>query len=142
MPKLSVNVRWVVGYLMALLPLMLLGCQSSSNMAGVPALLKQRVDCMYKVLRSTPGVTEPRIGSVTTEGWTHPFLEYRAAETNSWSKPMRFETKRGAPDRYWFEALVPGIIDPRVGQLDIHVTGAVVERWKGECHAEAIVISV
>ena len=141
MPNIFVSVKCVAGYLMALPPLMLLGCQSSSNAAGVPALLKQRVDCMYKVLRSTPGVTEPRIGSVTRDGWAHPFLEYRAAETNSWMQPTRFETKRGASDQYWFEALVPGIIDPRVGQLDLHVTDSVVEQWKDECHAEAIVVS-
>jgi hypothetical protein len=82
------------------------------------------------------------MGSVFKEGWAHPFLEYRAAETSSWVQPTRFETKRRAPDQYWFEALVPGIMDPRVGHLDLHVTDTVVERWKGECQADAVVISV
>lgn len=97
---------------------------------------------MYQVLKTTPGVTEPKLGYVTREGWTHPFLEYRAAETNSWVQPTRFEAMRRDDGRYWFEAIVPGVIDPRVGHLDIHVTEAVVEKWKTQCHVEVVIISV
>ncbi len=131
---------WFRRGLVATAAVVLVGCQSTPETPDVSAPLKQHAECMYKVLKTMPGVSEPKIGYVTREGWTHPFLEYRAEETNRWVQPTHFEA-RADNEKYWFEALVPGIIDPRVGHIDIHVTDAVVERWKTQCRVEVIVIS-
>jgi len=136
------RVAYAAAVLIALLGVTFAGCQSTPKTPAVPIPLKQPTECMYEVLKTMPGVREPKIGYVTREGWTHPFLEYRAEETNSWVQPTHFEAKRDDKDRYWFEALVPGIIDPRVGHFDIHVTDAVVEHWKTQCHVVVVVISV
>jgi hypothetical protein len=142
MSKTCVSVTNGAAVLIAPLVVMFVGCQSTPKTPGVPMPLKQRAECMYEVLKTMPGVSEPKLGYVTREGWSHPFLEYRADETNSWVQPTHFEAKRGDYDRYWFLALVPGIIDPRIGYFDIHVTNAVVEKWKTQCHVEVVVTSV
>jgi hypothetical protein len=97
---------------------------------------------MYETLKTMPGVSGPTLGYVTREGWTYPFLEYRGEEANSWAQPTHFEAKRADHDQYYFLALVPGIIDPRVGHFDIHVTDAVVEKWKARCNVKVTVIAV
>jgi hypothetical protein len=83
--------RWVearVAYaavvLIAPLALLLVGCESTPKTPAVAIPLKQSAECMYEALKTIPGVSEPKIGYVTREGWTHPFLEYRADETNTW----------------------------------------------------------
>jgi hypothetical protein len=142
MPKARARVAYAAELLTALLAVAFVGCQSTPKAPAVPMQLKQRAECMYEVLKTMPGVSEPKIGYVTREGWTHPFLEYRAEETNSWVQPTHFEAKRDDQDRYRFEAIVPGIVDPRIGHFDIHVTDAVVEHWETQCHVEVVVISV
>jgi hypothetical protein len=139
MPKLCVCVTYTAA---VLLTVTFVGCQSTPKAPDVPMLLKQQAQCMYQTLKTMPGVSEPTLGYVTREGWTHPFLEYRAEEANSWVQPTHFEAKRADHDRYYFLALVPGIVDPRVGYFDIHVTDAVVEKWKALCNVEVTVISV
>ena len=136
------RVRSAAVVLIALPAVTFAGCQSTPKTPAIPTPLKQSAECMYEVLKTMPGVSEPKIGYVTREGWTHLFLEYRAEETNSWVQPTHFEAKRDDRGRYRFEALVPGIIDPRVGRFDIHVTDAVVEQWKTQCHVVVVVISV
>ena len=142
MAKAGVNVSHAAVALMALPAVMFASCQSTTKNAEVPVPLKHSAECMYDVLKSMPGIREPRLGYVTREGWTHPFLEYRAEETNSWVQPTHFEAKRNDLGLYSFMALVPGMIDPRVGHLDIHVTDAVVEKWKAQCHVAILIISL
>lgn len=141
MQQLPARAKHPAAFLTALLPIMLAGCQPAPSLRGVPVVLRERAECMYKVLKSTPGVSEPRVGSVTREGSSLPFLEYRAAETNSWVQPTHFEATRLRHDDYLFKGIVPGVIDPRVGYFDIHVTDEVVKRWETECQAVVLVIS-
>ena len=94
MPNLRSSVTLVTALFTALLAITLLGLPARAQTGGVPAPLKQSADCMYEVLKTMPGVSEPKLGYVTSEGWIHPFLEYRAEETNSWVQPTRFEAKK------------------------------------------------
>jgi hypothetical protein len=101
----------------------------------VPLQLKQTTECMLKVLRTVPGVSEPRIGNSTSDGWTHPYLEYRAAEDSHWEQPTRFDVQKSHDGRFRFMAVLPG-----VGGIDIHVTNNVVKEWKERCGVEAVVL--
>jgi hypothetical protein len=128
--------------LMALPAFTFAGWPAHAQTSNVPEPLKQSANCMYEVLKTTPGVSEPKLGYVTSEGWTHPFLEYRAEETNRWVQPTRFEAQKADHGKFWFLATLPGLIDPRIGHLDIHVTEAVVQKWKAQCNVDANVLTV
>jgi hypothetical protein len=127
--------------LTALIGAALVGLPVGAQTSDASVSLRKSADCMYEILTTTPGVREPKLSYATREGWTHPVLEYRAEETNRWVQPTHFEAKKRDDDRYYFFARVPGIIDPAVGHFDIHVTDAVVEKWKTQCHAEVVVES-
>jgi hypothetical protein len=103
--------------------------------SDVPARLKQTTECMLKVLKTVPGVSEPRLGNATSSGWTHPFLEYRAAEDSHWEQPTRFDAQKSDDGRFWFMSMLPGM-----GTIDTHVTDVVVLKWKAQCTVEAAVL--
>jgi hypothetical protein len=117
------------------------GLSARAQTSDAPIPLKQTADCMYEVLKTIPGVTEPKLGYVTSNGWTHPFLEYRADEATHWVQPTRFEARRGDHDQYSFLGILPGQIDPHIGHLDLHVTEVVTAKWNTQCHANAYVIT-
>ena len=100
---------------------------------------------MLKVLRSQPEVKDPKLGIVTSDGWTHPFLEYQPSEKARWIQPTRFEALKVADAErgpYIFQALVPGLMTTVEEGLDLHVTNKVVARWETECGVHAVVFSV
>lgn len=92
---------------------------------------------MFEVLQTVPGVTEPRLGYVTADGGTLPFLEYRAAEKSSWVEPTRFDARKTDDGDYWFLAYLPGI-----GEIDSHITETIMEKWKAQCDVDANAIIV
>jgi hypothetical protein len=97
--------------------------------------LEQTTECMFKVLQTMPDVSEPKLGITTSEGWTHPFLEYRAAEALSGVTPIRFIAKKADRGGYWFLAVKSGL-----GAPEFHVTDAVIRKWKAQCIADATVL--
>ena len=82
-----------------------------------------------------PEVSEPKLGVTTSEGWAHPFLEYRAAEELSGVYPIRFNAKKADRGGYWFLAVKSGL-----GAPEFHVTDAVIKKWKAQCSADANVL--
>jgi hypothetical protein len=93
---------------------------------------------MLSVLKATPGVRDPNLGISSYDGWTHPFLEYRADEKSHWVQPTRFYAQKPHdPDRgpYPFVGVLPGI-----GTLDLHVTNSVIKSWEAECGVHAIAL--
>jgi hypothetical protein len=103
--------------------------------------LETTTRCMLEVLKSMPGVSEPKLGSdtgnVRSGGRNSPFLEYRAAEGASSDVPIRFYAiyVQGNLSDYWFIAARSG-----AGRLpDLHITEGVLQRWKTQCHADATV---
>jgi hypothetical protein len=88
--------------------------------------LEKTADCMLDVLKAMPEVSEPKLGVATTEGWTHPFLEYRAAEALSRYYPIRFEAKKSERGGFWFLAVKSGL-----GAPEFHITDAVIQKMEG-----------
>ena len=107
---------------------------SIGQTAEVPVSVEQTADCMLEVLKATPGVVGPVLGTTTSDGWTHPFLEYRADEALSRERPIRFDPVkyRGS---YLFWAFKSGL-----GAPELHVTEAVMKEWQAQCHANANVM--
>jgi hypothetical protein len=101
----------------------------------VPPPLEQTAKCMFEVLKAMPEVSEPKLGVSTSDGWAHPFLEYRAAEALSGKTPIRFNAKKADRGGYWFLAVKSGL-----GAPEFHVTDAVIKKWKGQCRADATVL--
>jgi hypothetical protein len=97
--------------------------------------LKQTAECMFEVLKAMPEVSEPKLGSTTSEGWTHPFLEYRAAEALSKFNPIRFDAKKADRGGFWFLAVKSGL-----GAPEFHVTDVVIKKWKVQCSIDASVL--
>jgi hypothetical protein len=108
-----------------------LSADANDNQIG----LKKSIRCMLKVLRATPGVTEPRAGDFTIDQGTLPFVEYRATEGAHWEQPTRFQAQKPEAGHYHFLAILPGIGDP-----DDHVTAGVVEKWRTRCAVDVSVV--
>ena len=117
-----------------------------TDVTDIPIALKQRADCMYRVLTTIPGVHQPRQGRVTSNEWTHPFLEY-SATINPYLEyggatirvyPMRFEAQRDGRNHdeywYWFLGSFAGPIPPG---FDIDQMESIMRQWKGLCHVVA-----
>ena len=104
---------------------------SVGQTTDVPAPLEQTAECMIQVLKARPDVFGPTLGLTTSEGWTHPFVEYRADEALSRESPIRFDAVkyRGG---YVFWAVQSGL-----GAPELHVTEAVMQRWKVHCQVYA-----
>jgi hypothetical protein len=101
----------------------------------VPAPLERTAECMLEVLKTMPEVSEPKLGVTTSEGWTHPFVEYRAAEALSGATPIRFNAKKADRGVYWFLAVKSGL-----GAPEFHVTDAIIKKWKVQCRTGATVL--
>jgi hypothetical protein len=101
----------------------------------VPTPLEQTAECMLEVLKTMPEVSEPKLGVTTSEGWTHPFVEYRAAEALTAATPIRFDAKKADRGGYWFLAVKSGL-----GAPEFHVTDAIIKKWKAQCRADATVL--
>jgi hypothetical protein len=112
--------------------LLALNTSAYAQLTDVSADLKRSSECMFKVLKSVPGVTKPRLGWVRHNGIVLPFLEYDAAESSRWSGPTRFTIHSSPEDGMYFGAALPG-----VGPLDTHVTDAVIREWRVQCFVQA-----
>jgi hypothetical protein len=93
--------------------------------------LKQSADCVFGILKTTPGVTGPKIDNAKDEFC----LEYQPDEKSRWVQPTRF-CLQGARNvdhgRYEFMALFPGL--HAVGEEpDIHVSRSVMQKWNAQC---------
>jgi hypothetical protein len=107
----------------------------AAQATDVPTPLEQTAECMFEVLKTMPEVSEPKLGATTSEGWTHPFVEYRAAEALSGVTPIRFDAKKADRGGYWFLAVKSGL-----GAPEFHVTDTVIKKWKVQCRANATVL--
>jgi len=117
---------------------------ANASVADVPSALLENARCMLRVLRNTSGVSQAKLGISTSQGWTHPYLEYRADEDASWEQPTRFNVDKPedpASSRYVFVAVLPGVFDRGSGP-DTHVTKNVAQRWKAQCGVDALIITV
>lgn len=107
----------------------------------IPPHIKKTMGCMLRVLKTVPGVSNPRMHIVTTGDVTQSFIEYRATEATRWVQPTRFILHKTSDGGIWFLATLPGILPPG-GSLDLHVTDAVMKKWKAQCGVDANVITV
>ena len=108
-------------------------CISIGQAADVPVPVEKTAACMLEVLKATPGVIGPVLGTTTSGGWTHPFLEYRADEALTRESAIRFDAAKKNGGDYLFIAAKSGL-----GSPESHVTDAVVDKWKMRCHAQVM----
>ena len=57
---------------------------AQAHKALVPAELTRSAECMLDVLKKSPDVSEPRLSNDTSEGWFHPYLEYKVTSPKPW----------------------------------------------------------
>ena len=114
--------------------LVLVAFSARAETTGVSRPLKQSTECMLDVIKSVPGVSEPRLGNTTSHGVSHPYLEYRAAEGSHWIQPTRFYAQQSNKSHYW-QAMLPGM-----AEIDVHVTNDVVRKWNTQCGVKAYVL--
>ena len=119
--------------------LMFLSAGAYGQTSISPARLTQATECMLKVLKVTPGVSEPKLGEATSSGTMAPFLEYRAAEATRWVQPTRFTFQQSSKGVIWFQTMLPGAM-PSGSHPDLHVTDVVVKKWQLQCGVLASVL--
>lgn len=105
-----------------------------------PIVLKQRADCMYKALAGIPGVHQPRLGSVTSDGWTRPFVAFQATTREGLANPMVFEAERYGNEQngywYWFLESFSG---PPPPGTDARQMQLILDTWRERCLVAAVI---
>ena len=100
--------------------------------------LREVSKCMFRVLRATPGVDHAQLGVSDSDGWVHPYLEYRAKAEQGSRPTIRFDAVKQDPSdsaSYVFLTLLVGLVPPGEARPPDHGTGALIRRWRTECGA-------
>jgi hypothetical protein len=122
-----------------------------------PEGLQKSLDCMLQVLKTTYGVSDPKIvdpgdpiGTETTPDSSDPKIpgvtgfvcvQYNPDEKNRWDKPTEFCHNRASTHTpYLFTGMFPGLLPPS-GKLDMHVSEVVVYWWNAKCGVAALIIT-
>ena len=103
--------------------------------------LSQMESCMLDVLKATPGVTNPELGTWDYGEWPHPFLEFNVAE-KAGAGARRFELQKPKDPingPFEFMAVVSGLFTPGEKGPDTHVTDVVMQKWEAQCGAHAYI---
>lgn len=92
---------------------------------------------MLQVLKTTPGVSDPQIGTGNNGSLC---LEFRPAEKTVWEGPTAFctDTSNRSPP-YSFIGNFPGIL-PQGEKFDIHVSDSVMKEWRAQCGIDSTAI--
>lgn len=114
---------------------------ASAYVSNASSDLTQVTACMLKALKTIPGVSQEVLGEAKSHGTTRPFIEYRAEEETRWEQPTRFTLQPSNGSRFWFMAMLPGLVAPG-SDLDLHITNVVVKKWKTQCGVEADVLTI
>jgi hypothetical protein len=110
---------------------------AQAHKAVIPAELMRSAECMLDVLRKSPDVSEPRLSSDTSEGWFHPFLEYKEVSAKAWR--YRFDAQRNNDGHFWFLARRPGM---GVTEADLAGILEIIREWKTSCGIDANLITL
>ena len=116
----------------------------AADAGEVPPALLQKAECMLQVLKTVPGVSNPKLKIEASKEWSYPILSYEPDEKARWIEPTSFypdKPKDPAHGPYLFEAVVPGVLAEGEKNIDIHVTLAVVDKWRIQCGVETSVVS-
>jgi hypothetical protein len=108
--------------------------QLDSANAEVPLHLRQSADCMYRALKTIPGVNQPTLRYENKDGWNHPLLGY-VAEWRDGVYHITFEARRpmSGHHSYWFVNSFPASLPPG---LDMALVESVMDNWKARCKAD------
>ena len=111
--------------------------------------VKQATACMLKVLKTVPGVSNPRQGiTVGIPGQVQPapgriprpYVEYRAAEEARWTTPTRFIFESASRNEIYFQTMLPGMVSTPSSMPDTHITDVVTKKWKEQCGVQADIL--
>jgi hypothetical protein len=94
--------------------------------------LQKATDCMLRVLKTTSGVSDPKIDTANSL----VCLEYRPDEKAVWLEPTTFcldPNFHSTKTRYVFTGHFPGVLSPTEKETDIHVSKSVMEKWDAQC---------
>jgi hypothetical protein len=118
----------------------------AASMDDVTPQLKRDAECMLRVLKSVPGIDGTEMGVSDLGGWSHPFLQYRAAPArDGYRATIRFDATKNfqSNDRKsTFEAMIPGIYGQNESGPPDYGTGALAKLWEKKCTVRVMVLSV
>ena len=102
--------------------------------AEAPIYLRKRADCMYRVLKVIPGVSDPELRYENTDGWNHPVLSY-IAPWNDGADRLDFEAQKPMAGRNGYAFLLSFAGPPPPG-LDTALMVAVINNLKARCQVD------
>src|SRR3569833_942187 len=113
-----------------------------ASLAEVSPPLRRDAVCMLSVLKKERGIERAKLGTSDSDGWVHPYLEYRAAPARGRRETIRFnvsksDTRIGEP--YRFEIVPPGIFGGNETGPPDYGTGIIGKRWEAECGVKVFV---
>lgn len=113
----------------------LVGVGYAGPLDSVSSELRKDLQCMMRVLKSEPLVSEAHIGFTNNDGWHHPYLAYRYRGIG-----VAFDTYRNidlSGVRYGFIANLNGLTTTAGQKPDDLGTPAIIEKWKRDCGVDA-----
>lgn len=94
--------------------------------------LQKATDCMLQVLKTTPGVSEPKVDVANDS----VCLGYRPDEKTVWEQPTTFcldPNFHSTKTPYVFTGYFPGVVSSPGEESDIHVSESVIKKWNAQC---------
>lgn len=116
-----------------------------ASLADVSPPLRRDAECMLSVLKKVRGIDRVKLGISGSDGWAHPYLEYRAAPARGHRATIRFDVSKpdaGASSAYQFGIVLPGLFGGNETGPPDYGTGAISRRWKAECGVHVFVLFV
>jgi hypothetical protein len=138
--------RPIVGVVLAAATL----ASAHATTVGMAPQLRKDAECMFRVLKTVPGVDHVKLGASSYQNWIHPYLEYRAtADETGYRQVIRYDAERACTvdnphnccstaDRdYCFVAILSGLTASGTEPSDWG-TRDIDRKWKSACGVTAL----
>ena len=133
-----------IGFLLRIVVALAISSSSYAGIDDVPSPFREDVQCMVKVLRETPRVDQVEAGVVNSDGWAHPFVQYRYQEQDAREGTVRFIAKKSndSQQAIYFVAALNGLSTPGGPPPPTLGVGEIVRRWELQCRVRATAVFV
>jgi len=103
-------------------------------------------ECMLRVLKSVHGIDSVAMGMSDAAGWSHPFLQYRAApEPDGYRATLVFSATRdfhSTDSQPFFIADLPGVYGLHESGPPDYGTGKLAKLWEKNCRVHVMVLFI
>ena len=120
---------------------------NSKSIYDIDPQMRKDAQCMFGVLKRTPGIDQVKLGAWKRDAWVYPYLEYRSAsDKQGYRQFVRFApiSPCSSEDRVkgcvpYFDTVMSGLMPAGRAPEDWGAS-AIIDRWKSQCRVDAAIL--